>query len=228
MVRSTGAMTSSPTRASAAGSSTGAGQYAPIPPVFGPRSPSRSRLWSCAGGSSTYRAPSHRAMTLTSSPSSTSSSTSVRPASPSAASARTAATASSTPCATMTPLPAASPSAFTTTEPRPRAQASASAHRGERPPGGRADPGGEHHLLGEGLAALEPRGGGVGTEHRDARAPERVGHARHQRRLGPHHHQIGPRIAGERHHRRRAGRRPPGDSPPATPCPGCPERRSAP
>ena len=25
------------------------GQYAPMPPVFGPRSPSSSRLWSCAG-----------------------------------------------------------------------------------------------------------------------------------------------------------------------------------
>ena len=146
-------------------------------------------------------------MTLTSSPSSTSSSTSVRPASPRAASARTAATASSAPRATMTPLPAASPSAFTTTEPRARAQASASSTEVNDPAGRRADAGGEHHLLGEGLAPLEPRRRGVGPEDRDARRPERIGDARHQRRLGAHHHQIRPRLAGERHHRLGAFRR---------------------
>src|SRR4029079_19685734 len=64
MVRSTGAMTSSPTRASAAASRTGAGQYAPMPPVLGPRSPSSRRLWSCAGGSSTERASAQRLLVL--------------------------------------------------------------------------------------------------------------------------------------------------------------------
>lgn len=36
----------------------GAGEYAPIPPVFGPRSPSINRLWSCAGGMGATVTPS--------------------------------------------------------------------------------------------------------------------------------------------------------------------------
>ena len=41
-----GSMTSRITRACTAGVTTGAGEYAPMPPVFGPWSPSSSRLWS--------------------------------------------------------------------------------------------------------------------------------------------------------------------------------------
>ncbi len=40
---------------------TGAGEYAPMPPVLGPRSPSKARLWSCAETSGSAVSPSHSA-----------------------------------------------------------------------------------------------------------------------------------------------------------------------
>ena len=46
----------------------GSGLEAPIPPVFGPTSPSSSRLWSRASGSATASRPSHSAMRLASRP----------------------------------------------------------------------------------------------------------------------------------------------------------------
>ena len=60
----------------------GVGVKAPMPPVFGPRSPSKIRLWSWAGGSTSTRSPSTSAMTLTSGPSSRSSTTTRDPAAP--------------------------------------------------------------------------------------------------------------------------------------------------
>src|SRR5881394_4180269 len=51
------------------------GQYAPMPPVLGPVSPSPSRLWSCAAGRTTSCSPSVSASTESSSPSRKSSTT---------------------------------------------------------------------------------------------------------------------------------------------------------
>ncbi len=56
------------TRAWTSGVTTGAGEYAPMPPVFGPSSPSRSRLWSWLEASASTLRPSHSTMKLASSP----------------------------------------------------------------------------------------------------------------------------------------------------------------
>ena len=82
-----------------------------MPPVFGPRSPSPTRLKSCAAGSACAATPSQSANTDTSGPSSSSSITS-GPARPSS-SASPAVTSASV-VHTTTPLPAASPSALST------------------------------------------------------------------------------------------------------------------
>ena len=57
------------------------GAYAPIPPVFGPSSPSNARLKSCADTSATASRPSHSANSETSGPSRSSSTTTSPPAS---------------------------------------------------------------------------------------------------------------------------------------------------
>ena len=93
-------------------------EYAPMPPVFGPVSPSPTRLWSWAATSGVTRSPSLKTRNESSSPSRNSSSTTRPPASPTilpdSMSAATA-IASSRLLAMTTPLPAASPSALTTT-----------------------------------------------------------------------------------------------------------------
>ena len=83
-----------------------------MPPVLGPRSPSNTRLWSCAVPSGIARVPSHSAKKLASSPNRHSSTTTSAPGS--ANRAVSASSAWSRVSATVTPLPAASPSAFTT------------------------------------------------------------------------------------------------------------------
>ena len=47
-----------------------------------------------------------------------------------------------------------------------------------------------HDLLGERLGALESRRGGGGSEGGDAGVGQGVHQPAHQRRLGPHHHQV--------------------------------------
>ena len=118
-------------RSCTAESTTGAGEQAPIPPVFGPVSPSPAALWSCDDASGTTSLPPTTQMKLASSPARNSSITIRRPASPNArpqSMSSTAASASACDCATTTPLPAASPSALTTSGAAcPRTQAAASA-----------------------------------------------------------------------------------------------------
>ena len=55
---SVGSITSLRIRRSTSGVTTGAGEYAPMPPVFGPRSPSSRRLWSWLVAIGTKFAPS--------------------------------------------------------------------------------------------------------------------------------------------------------------------------
>ena len=74
-----GMMISRITRAWIFGVTTGAGEYAPMPPVFGPWSPSRSRLWSWLVASGSTCVPSLMTMKLASSPSRKSSITSRSP-----------------------------------------------------------------------------------------------------------------------------------------------------
>src|SRR5690606_31681349 len=89
------------------GGAHGSGAYAPMPPVFGPVSPSPTRLKSCAGSSGTAVSPSVTTNSDASGPSRYSSTTT--------RSQRAAwASAASRSVVTTTPLPAASPSFFTT------------------------------------------------------------------------------------------------------------------
>ena len=124
--RSTGTCTTSQISAAPTAPTPGTGEYAPMPPVFGPVSPSPIRLKSCAAASGTAVSPSQIASSDTSGPVSRSSITSARPASPSdpptsiAAAAASAWAASSQ---TTTPLPAARPSALITAGPPSAARA---------------------------------------------------------------------------------------------------------
>ena len=129
MPASTGSTTVRITRSTRAASTSGLGASAPIPPVLGPSSLSKARLWSCADPIGRPRVPSHNAKNDTSGPTRHSSMTTVLPAAPKVPcrmAASTAARASSTVVATVTPLPAASPSALTTTG-APNAATAASA-----------------------------------------------------------------------------------------------------
>ena len=63
-----------------------------------------------------------------------------------------------------------------------------------------------HQLLRVGLRALDPRGGPGRSERADARRAQRVHEAGHERRLGPHHHEVDP----ARPRRPRPRRRPEG------------------
>ena len=100
-------MTVPSTSPASPGGAQGSGVYAPIPPVFGPASPSPARLKSCAASSGTAVTPSASANSDTSGPSRNSSMTTV----PQAGRARRPRPGRSV---TSTPLPAASPSALTT------------------------------------------------------------------------------------------------------------------
>src|SRR6202521_1989423 len=96
------------------------GEYAPMPPVFGPLSPSCARLKSRAGASGITSVPSVTASIDSSGPSRSSSTTTVaplRPNRPCTSIASIAASASSTFVQTTTPLPRARPSALTATRP---------------------------------------------------------------------------------------------------------------
>ena len=96
----------------------GVGEYAPIPPVFGPLSLSNTLLWSWLVAIGIAIFPSARAIYDASTPSILSSINILSPALPNFLSTNIisiAFSASSLLLQTITPLPAASPSAFTTT-----------------------------------------------------------------------------------------------------------------
>ena len=171
-----------------------------MPPVLGPVSPLPSRLKSCAGASGTTCSPSVMQNNDTSGPSRYSSTTTGAPA---ARHRCACARASSRSSVTTTPLPAASPSSLTTYGAPSASSASAPRRRSRRPgPRGR-DLGRGHHLLGEGLAALELRRLAAGAEAGD---PAR--RARRRRRRPPagpraHDDQVGPQLDGQRRRPRR-------------------------
>ena len=94
-----------------------AGDTVPMPPVFGPVSSSKARLWSCTETMGTTRAPSEKTRKETSSPARNSSMTVLAPALPNFLSAIISSTAAVAPAASFTttlPLPAARPSALIT------------------------------------------------------------------------------------------------------------------
>ena len=95
----------------------GAGEYAPIPPVFGPLSALSLALWSCEVAIGSILSPSTITIKLASSPFKNSSITTLDPASPNrfpSSISLIATIASFRVLAIITPFPAASPSAFIT------------------------------------------------------------------------------------------------------------------
>ena len=87
-----------------------------MPPVFGPCSPSKARLWSWAQPKTMEVSPSHRANSEPISPSRNSSMTTRAPAAPNRPPKASSIAASASPrvVAITTPLPAARPSALIT------------------------------------------------------------------------------------------------------------------
>src|SRR3990172_4438126 len=165
-----------------------AGQIEPMPPVLGPSSLSRARLWSWAATSGRTLWPSESAKKETSSPWRNSSKTSLVPALPSWRSAMSffaRSRASSRDSTMEAPLPPASPSAFTTrgsptsslsmTDFLLHAAHDMEARRGNLVP--------FEEILGEGLAPLELGGGAVRTEDREAAAPKLIRQAKNEREL---------------------------------------------
>ncbi len=84
MPRTVGSTTSRMMRACTSGVTTGAGEYAPMPPVLGPVSRSPTRLWSWLVAIGSAVVPSTIEMKLASSPSRNSSITTRAPAAPKA------------------------------------------------------------------------------------------------------------------------------------------------
>ena len=160
-----------------------------MPPVFGPVSPSPTRLKSCAGSSGTAVTPSHTANSETSGPARYSSTSTGWP------DARTApawATAAARSLVTTTPLPAARPSSLTTYGAPQRVSASSiSAVGGDPDRAGGRHAGRGHHVLGERLRTLDPGRSGARPEDREPSRPQRVGGPVDQRHLGSDHDQIG-------------------------------------
>ncbi len=171
-----------------------------MPPVFGPVSPSPTRLKSCAGSSGTADCPSVTTKSDTSGPARYSSIT-TRPHS---AACRSAAARSSV---TTTPLPAARPS-FLTTYGAPKSSSAAATSSGVVQAYARAV--GTCAAVMISLAnALEPSSCAASArraEDRDALGAYGVGDPGDQRRLGPDHHQVGADLDGQGDHRLRVGR----------------------
>ena len=117
MASTTGRITRSMTLACTSAVTTGAGEYAPMPPVLAPVSPSKMRLWSWLVAIGRMLSPSIMQIKEASSPAKNSSTTTREPAWPNLlpdSMSSMALKASSSLIATMTPLPAAKPSALMT------------------------------------------------------------------------------------------------------------------
>ncbi len=167
--------------------------------MFGPSSPSPTRLKSWAGINGTAAVPSVTTKSETSGPARY---CSITTRSQAAACAR----ASSAEPVTTTPLPAARPSSLTTyggpKSSSARCTSSSVVHAYDREVG---TPAAAHHVLGEHLGPLEPGRGRGRPETGDALGPDGVGHAGHQRRLGSDHDQVGGQFDGEGGDRGRVG-----------------------
>ena len=203
-----------------------------MPPVFGPVSPSPTRLWSCADPKQQQRPRRRTARTATlprrpGIPRS-------RPPHPTrqksfwSIMASIAAKASSSVAATTTPLPAARPSAFTTIgAPRRRTKVTRRVGILEPLPQRRRDTGGIGDFLGEGLAALKLCRRPSRATARDACRLHGIGDPGDQRCLRSRNHQIDRVVLGERHQRRNVEHadRPHTRRPPR--CRGCRARNTA-
>ena len=177
-------------RSASSSARSGSGLKAPIPPVFGPSSPSRRRLWSRARGRATASRPSHQGdqarfgtgqALLDHDRLGTRARLPVGPGANSLGerkSSSIARSASASESHTVTPLPAARPSALTTTAAAHGCQFSGEARRAASGRGTRsaraiADPGRRRDLVAERLARFDPGRRRRGAE--DARSRPRAG-----------------------------------------------------
>ena len=176
-----------------------------MPPVLGPSSPSKARLWSCAVPKGSTVLPSQSAKKLASSPSRNSSITAEAPGAEKIASRAASAVARSV--ATVTPLPAASPSAFTTIgqvvlhahRRAPRSQSVKRRYSAVGMPASR-----QRSLV----KPLEPSSCAAafeGPKARDAGRRKVVDEAGDERRLGPDDDEVDLLRAAEGDHRRMVG-----------------------
>ena len=173
-----------------------------MPPVFGPVSPSPTRLKSCAAASGRAAWPWQSASSETSSPTSSSSTTTVAPGL-----AERAADEARLDRRLRRGAIGADRDALAGREPVGLDDARAAelvdgAQRlvavGARPVARRRHAGGEHQLLRERLRALDERGARRRAEDGDARAPQRVAEAEHERQLRPDHDEPGLEVMGQR------------------------------
>ena len=192
-----------------------------MPPVFGPRSPSKARLWSWAVPRKRQSVPSVRTKSEASSPVMNSSMTTRAPG-PSAKIASRAAWASAAVSATVTPLPAARPSALTTIgAPWASTQAWAASGSVKVWLAAVGAPQAAQISLAKALEASRRAASRPGPRVGDAGGAQGVGDALGERGLGAYHHEIDGVLGaeGQRSCRRRGcrGRR---RSPPRR-CRGC-------
>ena len=202
-----------------------------MPPVLGPTSPSPTRLWSCAAPSGMAWVPSHSANRLISSPIRHSSITTLRPASPSAPRSM------NSPIASSASLHAGGHHHALAGRQPIRLHHDRRAPPAHEVPGGggvveplpqrRRNAGGVADLLGEALAALQPRRRRGRPDAADPGRAHGVGDAGNQRRLRR------PAPPDRRHApcRTPPGRRCPAPrsarSPPPRRCRDCPARTTA-
>src|SRR5262252_9543236 len=193
MARTVGSTISSMARRAMSGVITGAGEYAPMPPVLGPRSPSKARLWSCAEASAIAVSPSQSAKKEASSPCKNSSTTTCAPAAP------------NPPANIMSMASSASARVAAITTPLPAHVALRRRGRVEALVGGGGNLVGLAQILGEALGAFELRGRPARAEGLDAGRGEIVHDAGAERRLGSDHDQIDSLRLAESDHRRVVG-----------------------
>ena len=179
-----------------------------MPPVFGPVSPSPTRLWSCAEASGIAVSPSHSAKNDASSPTRNSSITTSAPAAPRpppnimsmAASASASVSGDDDALAGREPI--------RLDHDRHALLADIGLRRLSRrePLIGRGrNVVGPAQVLGEALRALQPRRGFARAERLEAGRFEIVDHAGDQRRLRPDHDEVDLVRLAERDHRRVVG-----------------------
>ena len=157
-----------------------------MPPVFGPSSPSPSRLKSCAAPRLRTRAPSQSAKSETSGPSSSSSITRSPPNWRERAERRRRPRLRS--WQTKTPLPGREPVGLDHAR-RPSRRGSDAAV---------GTPAASQDVLREALRPFDPRRGRARAEDGDPASPQDVGDAGDERRLRPDHDEIGAEREGER------------------------------
>ena len=202
-----------------------------MPPVLGPSSPSKARLWSWAQPNSIEVLPSQSANSEPISPSRNSSITTRAPAAPKRppSASSMAASASARVCGDHHALAGRQAVGLDHIGRLEARRGRPWPRRRPRTPRRRAvgRPWRSAEGLGEGLGGLQLRRRGARPEAGDAGLCQRVGEARLERRLGPDDHQVGGDLAGQGDQAVDVGRLRPRASRRARPCRDCRARRPA-